>query len=835
MTTFFKNLSLLVSLLFLVNCSNERTTSSVQINFQSKGVSAQSIPAEDIEVVIVNVSGPGIENKIVSQKDCHNEQICDSISLEKVPSGTKRLIQLLIVTREGTTGLESAIYYGDVTQELNGETTVAITIRKEDSFAKEADISGQYLPNSTHPLSGRFLTGSVDVDVQIPGKPSMTIGSAEIYGGWFKFFLLDTIRFRYFFEGWDSEGKTIGRTEIFNDYHSGDGLTIGKIMALPFGDKIVSFKAPANTVVREDRSSGTFEFRAFEQRIFAILGGINKNVCYDSTAVTTFDGNGNSRICTDTDSSATCDSFLAWSDLSITGSSAACDDDANEWELDVENIYEKDRFSGFAGLFTNEGDVDSNIVEFDGVNKFTWKIDPKVTLNGVHIFKLISNNFDRDAIQTNDISDGYNCNILKDKGFSGPQVASLSGNTYSHTITANEVSAKNNNNFYMVLCPLAPNGTYYKSAFLFDGDHGPHQVSPEKVSVRKISTVDGFSGNMSSSVCYPVEVALEDNSGVQAYSPSNETVTLSSDDGSGAYYESFSDCLGVTNAKTTVSTNDRSVMFYSTTSSTGSHNLSVSASGLTSGTFSYTATTISSVAEMKLVPSFHRSSLDVATTETCVPFYVAAFDTNGELTNYDGSTHSFDPSLAQNSSSTSRSFFGSEADCTAGTPVLGSQTPPAQSLYEVWYKNEDIAATSISNVLTSCSGGTCPSTSFNIVNPGALDHIHGEAITSGPHTASPGGCIKLKIGAYDNHQVNSFPVNFPGTGSFALSSNVPSATFHTDVSCLSGAQASLSVSGGQTEDFIYFKWPSASTSGSYEIDFAFDVDGETYKVNLDLQ
>ena len=441
MRNHIKHIGLLITLLIFCGCTEKESSSSVVIEFQSKGVSSQSLAAEDIEIIIVNVSGPGIPTKVVAQRDCHeSNEVCSSIVLNDIPTGSNRFIQLLVVTKESETD-NGSIYYGDVESEIVGEVSVPILIEEKANFNNEADFVGQYKPKIGHPLANKFLTGNMSVNVFVGlGKPLMTIGSTEIFGGWFNFFLLDTVRFKMFFTGWDETGAFHSNIEIFNDLHNGLGLNIDKIMvdASSSNTKIASFNYEGD--IWEERDN-EFLKRNFEQKIFAILGPSVKEACYDSGSA--YDGSSGSRICTDED----CDSYLQWSSVerSLAGDSVACPAlAAKKWKLDVSRLEDEDDLAGFYGPFSSQGDGNPYIY-IDG-SSVMWRLDDKSKISGVHVFTRTTAGFDEDSIRTHGIGDGYDCSKLSANGFSQPKSGSLSSGIYTYSLNSSEQTAYTNGN-----------------------------------------------------------------------------------------------------------------------------------------------------------------------------------------------------------------------------------------------------------------------------------------------------------------------------------------------------------------------------------------------------
>lgn len=452
-------LSVVVITIF-ASCSAKKSSSSIEINFQTKGVSSQSLSAEDIGLIIVNISGPGIENKIVAQKECDDGELCNSISIDNIPSGSSRLIQLLVITKEDDeVGGSGVLYYGDVSQELSGSAEVPIKIEERANFANESRFTGHYLPKVGHALAGKFLTGELQVNVFVGlNKPMMTIGTSEIFGGWYDLFLLDNVRFKFIFTGWDFQGNKHEKVEVFNDVHSGLGLNIAKVLegATSTNNKIANFNYSGQV---KDGDS----LRRFESRIVAALGASQKRLCYDS--VSSFDGSsGSNQICKDLN----CTNYLAWSDLtkSMSDGVAQCPDPMPQtgWVLNTKKLNDKGAFSGFMGPFSNGGDgLESIMVSSTDVK---WRLDNKTKLSGVHVFTRATAGFDEDLVRTSNLGDGYDCSKLASHGFSNPKTGTQMTGFYQYNFSATEQSAFSNGNLSVFLCPVRPDGKYFETAYV---------------------------------------------------------------------------------------------------------------------------------------------------------------------------------------------------------------------------------------------------------------------------------------------------------------------------------------------------------------------------------
>lgn len=169
----------------------------------SSNLTIKRLPAR----IMINISGPGIEKTLVQIWNTHTGETPPPSFEFTVPRGSKRLIQVLALTRDFyfnsngdfvTEGAES-FFYGDTTKDLsNPSETVEIALTEMSLGERglgEGVITGRYFDQN-----GNGPTGKVHMFFKPPSAPPMIVAQGEIHGGWFQFFRLDGVNFFYVLE-----------------------------------------------------------------------------------------------------------------------------------------------------------------------------------------------------------------------------------------------------------------------------------------------------------------------------------------------------------------------------------------------------------------------------------------------------------------------------------------------------------------------------------------------------------------------------------------------------------------------------------------------------------
>jgi hypothetical protein len=156
--------------------------------------------------IVVNITGSDMEtayqildaNRANGASKCDPNNSAPGTSSLEVPQGSGRLIQVLVAYCDSSSqGGNMTIYYGSVTKDLKGaEVTVDVPVKPiNGAIAGDGSIMGRYLTDSnTGP------TGLVKVMYKAPAEPAMLVEQTEIFGGWFRFFALQSGGFDYILE-----------------------------------------------------------------------------------------------------------------------------------------------------------------------------------------------------------------------------------------------------------------------------------------------------------------------------------------------------------------------------------------------------------------------------------------------------------------------------------------------------------------------------------------------------------------------------------------------------------------------------------------------------------
>lgn len=201
-----------LSMVSVLSCTrlSKDVTSTVTLQMAKTIQKSDSISAQTVTLVaqhiVVNITGADMEtayqaldvNRVNSATKCDaNNPAPGTLSLT-VPQGSSRLIQVLVAYCDPSSSSGSmTIYYGSVKQDLKGaEVNVDVPVTPISGVtAGDGSIMGRYLTDSTSGPSGL-----VNVMYEAPGEPAMIVEQGEIFGGWFRFFALQSGGFNYVLE-----------------------------------------------------------------------------------------------------------------------------------------------------------------------------------------------------------------------------------------------------------------------------------------------------------------------------------------------------------------------------------------------------------------------------------------------------------------------------------------------------------------------------------------------------------------------------------------------------------------------------------------------------------
>ena len=824
----------LMCFLTLSHCGKKDTSSSIQINFNSKGVSGLSLEAKDIRTIIVNVTGPGIKKTIYSKKECHQVgEICSSIAVDQIPSGKERLIQLLVVANAISGDDDSGVvYYGDVLKNLSGSSLepVGISISEKARFENDSRFLGRYKPALNHPLKDKLLTGKISMAVFVESsKPDMKVGEFEIFGGYFRTFLLDSIKFKYNFSGVDMLGNSFINEPLFDDIHNGTGLNIESMT--PYYGQGVAEKVQYSGDIFYETANGfnANKKRKFRTQIIAFLGeSISQGLCYNTPAQDYDGSQGFSSICK-TVSGTSCSSYLNWSnDLTTELSAGQASCSALKWKLNPKKVNFPGQFAGFYGAITNRG-LGTPLIQYAN-QTLSWKTSTAFNASGgvIDVFTKNDTNFTRDSIEVKGSDQGINCSILTANGFTKRSLLKT-GTNYRFQLTDDDLTHWQNQSLNLVFCPRKEN-QYFNTALLFQAKSFVDPDSfPSKVSIKKIISGQSY---INENACVPLEVALLNGSDQQSSSTNSVQVNLSTDGSlSGSFYSDASCSISIGS----VNTKDRAVVFYSANSDGAGGNLIAqdNASALTSSSLSITNVVDDSGVynKVKIFPDFSRNSdFELATTEECALFKVVALDANDEPAQYSGSTGPLHSRIKINGGAPANLFYTNDDCSTADTGSLNfSASDHSMNLHLKGsdYSSADVLTTNFP--VCGVDGATCDLSTINVVEPEDYNHFTVEHVDG---TLNSNTCIIIKVQSFDNHKPNSYPTNFPDSSSISISSSGAGAVggeFKTAGCATSLGASAVAASTASTTSTFYYETPAIGS-----LSLSFEYKGETKEIDLSI-
>jgi hypothetical protein len=276
----------LFGLTSLIGCTRSVPKSSLKLQVpqnQSKLISSQATSASiRMTHIVVNVRGDGISPKIVWSWDADCGEGCmmtppKEVSL-LVPAGENRLIQFLGVY-EDATNKSMFFSYGDALTSLSsGENSVDIYLTDFGSGSQEGMILGQYVTSTATVGSdqvGIGPTGKIEINFTAPSRPQapMTVSSAEIFNGWFKFFAIEGVPFQYKLL---PSGKVLNELDLKQLKESAIQNNPGNYSHLSMPNQYWS-----GTSDRRDSNGGEVVYGFFGPAASNIsVGGIGAQACY---------------------------------------------------------------------------------------------------------------------------------------------------------------------------------------------------------------------------------------------------------------------------------------------------------------------------------------------------------------------------------------------------------------------------------------------------------------------------------------------------------------------------------------------------------------------------
>lgn len=248
---------------------------STSIAIQMPATNSSLVTASELEHVVINISGPGMDTLAQTwSKRANGFGLSNSLPTFSfdVPQGTDRLIQALAVYKNATTG-SMDFYYGEVIQSLSvSDLAVTVPISQVGiSSGSEGQISGRYIGAGSY-----TPTGTLSVSFTPAGRNSMIIMQSPIIEGWFNTFTIEGQEFDY----------TVNGTSIFSGPKSLAYFlthTSNQIMAI----KVPEYYYTRVAGMPPEKSDARIEIRGFfGDGVVTAAGGTEQKVCYKNSNMT---------------------------------------------------------------------------------------------------------------------------------------------------------------------------------------------------------------------------------------------------------------------------------------------------------------------------------------------------------------------------------------------------------------------------------------------------------------------------------------------------------------------------------------------------------------------
>lgn len=293
------------------NKSNPQFSISFSAKRNSTVNAATDPNAPVVKHIVINISDSATKASLMApfnwDSNCHcpantDQPLPDPITLT-VDSGPGRLIQVLAVLQDPITKA-SIFEYGETPVDLSAGDSPIINVTTDTKLGSgsgaEANIFGR-----VKTTAGLFPTGHLVMKYTPPGKPTMTIQSQDIFGGWFSLFAIDGANFDYILE---SSGETIfpslGLTA------SGSSLSINGAVVAP-ANSLAKIMFPSNTYYKDSTNTciknGGNDTQAF-------LGFFAQGGTLVSGPNVLFQSNGSTSTYID----STCSAYVGWNTASTS-------------------------------------------------------------------------------------------------------------------------------------------------------------------------------------------------------------------------------------------------------------------------------------------------------------------------------------------------------------------------------------------------------------------------------------------------------------------------------------------------------------------------------------
>lgn len=469
-----------VVLFSLTGCTRgSQVASEINLSFSSESVGGL---ANDLAVLVINVTGPGIKDAITYNWDhnvCVKGQPCAapaSISLS-VPSGADRLIQVLAVFRDDSTG-RMVFKYADLKKTLNsGSVEVELTPTPIGGATTEGAVAGRYLSLSASGVTGP--TGKFDIKFKPKNAPAMTVITSYMFAGWFSGMALNgDARFEYH----------LNNQLLMGDVHLDSSDFVGA------GSRVMKVDIPTHDRQQSENGVNYFEREYAQKYILGFFGpaAAARVACYDASGAVNLDHAykvtstiGTTKLIWDgAATSASPDGSYARVDTGgLPEVNASCES-AVDFDSKIKFQHTqigngKDGLGGFRGPFKYQDlgngwyDVVGGSVSGSDLS-LNWQWLPGVAEDGLIKGAIIlgrQRNASSDDGELYGMGDGIDCERARKSGFMqlGGVVAKSAS---SATVSVPGINAGNAGSYDIVVCPIMADNSLPPSGVKFHGMGG---------------------------------------------------------------------------------------------------------------------------------------------------------------------------------------------------------------------------------------------------------------------------------------------------------------------------------------------------------------------------
>ncbi len=755
----------LLSLIVQLGCSNKSETSRVSLvlpnwptraSLNKTGDVANLAVADNIQVIIVNITGPGILTPRYFFWESHNSTAAPPTVIPfDVDRGENRLAQVLVVFEDRESGTME-FHYGDALKSITAATAdFNITISPlQSGSARNGRLAGRYLRTDGH-----GPTGIVHVKYVPPGKPEMLLFDGFMYAGWFEIFTLENIGLSYY----------LGGDLLFKDAMSSSSTLVTT------GPSTARIFVPKYYHQNGDSSSSSTTPRELSSGSESIVGYFGpgagtKPVCF-SQAITPIMGSY-------TTADLTNSTYLSWigrrpidgtkAGIALGGEvdvncPAQTEEYTNHLRIDSSQVTHGDGVLGFKGPFRMQstggsGGWKSSVLASTTGSSSTfsatlnWKYMPDVFgsdgIGGVAIY-VRSGTASANSRPDYERGEGIPCgDELEALGFSYLQDVAATSVNGTVAIPASIVSQANytEGKFQAILCPYLRNpinGKRYALSGAVDyrsyvyssngGDSGgggsgpgPTPAPPTKIVASKfedhnIETSSTSRAQVMKDLCYPIRVAATNDQGYYGNMSGTATLTATSPTGGELLYNDAACTSGGTDTLTAQGFSGFHTMFMkidgSQTQTTANISFAVSGGPTLAGTTFY-ASYIPYQPANKLVTLVQNS----VTAYSCFP---VDFRSLRDLvpSTFSSIPVTFNISVTPSAAASGWEFYPNMSDCQTGAQSSFTYSSQLEQHAVARYVGTESGSMTITPTTTdsnwAANSATIEGKTFNVVQPGA--------------------------------------------------------------------------------------------------------------------